>query len=380
MKIVIAPDSFKESLSAKKAAEAIQAGFSEHFPNADYICVPLADGGEGTTETLIEACGGRWVNIQVSDPLGNRITAQYGLLDNGSAVIEMAEAAGLHLVETAKRDPRLTSTYGVGELILHALDQGVQHILLGIGGSATNDAGLGMLQALGATFVDNQNKPLGAGGSALQQLKQFDLNGLDNRLSGCRITVICDVDNPLLGDTGASAIYGPQKGATPQMVSELDSALRHFADVVTISGLKDERNAPGTGAAGGLGYALKTFLNADIRTGIDSVIEITQLENKIKNADLVITGEGRMDEQTRFGKVPWGVLRSAHKQQIPVVGLTGCFGKGIDSLTDRNNEMYFLAVFPIIDSLKPLEETLVNAYENLHRTAKNIAAIYKNKD
>lgn len=376
MKIVIAPDSFKESLTAKQAAQAIKDGFTQIFTDAECICVPLADGGEGTTETLIDACGGHLYHVEVIGPLGKPCKAKYGILDNGSAIIEMAEAAGLHLLSEDQRDPRITTTFGVGELILDALDKGIKHILLGIGGSATNDGGAGMLQALGVKLLDKNGNALAFGGNALANLHHIDISKLDSRLTDCRIEVICDVDNPLLGKQGASAIYGPQKGATPEIIDELDNALAHFADTVKLLGFNDCRKMAGAGAAGGLGYALKTFLAATMRSGIDSVIEITNLTDKIQGADLIITGEGRMDEQTRFGKVPWGVLQCAHQQQIPVIGLAGCLGKDANSLTE-NKDMAFVAIFPIIDTLKPLKQTLESGYDNLYRTARNVAAIWQ---
>lgn len=376
MKIVIAPDSFKESLTAKQAAQAIKDGFTQIFTDAECICVPLADGGEGTTETLIDACGGHLHRVEVIGPLGKPCKAKYGILNNGSAIIEMAEAAGLHLLSEDQRDPRITTTFGVGELILDALDKGIKHILLGIGGSATNDGGAGMLQALGVKLLDKNGNALAFGGGALANLHYIDISKLDSRLTDCRIEVICDVDNPLLGKQGASAIYGPQKGATPKMIDELDNALVHFADTVKLLGFNDCREMAGAGAAGGLGYALKTFLAATLRSGIDSVIEITNLTDKIQGADLIITGEGRMDEQTRFGKVPWGVLQCAHQQQIPVIGLAGCLGKDANSLTE-DKDMAFVAIFPIIDTLKPLKQTLESGYDNLYRTARNVAAVWK---
>lgn len=373
MKIVIAADSFKESLSAHQACTAIQRGFMQILPHADCVCVPMADGGEGTTDALIAACGGEKVSVRVSDPLGRPINAQYGILPNGTAVMEMAQAAGLHLLTPAERNPMKTSTYGVGEMIADALNRGVQHIILGIGGSATNDGGAGMAQALGFRLRDKMGRDLPRGGGALRYLAAVDDSGSLKNTLNCKIEVACDVVNPLCGDTGASAIFGKQKGATPDMIRDLDKALNHFADILAQSG-NDYRHSAGSGAAGGLGFGLRTFLGAELRSGIDIVLNATQLSQKIATADLVITGEGSMDGQTALGKVPSGVVRVALQHGVPVVGISG-------SVADAE-QLYalgFAAVFPSIDRVATLPEILRDAERNLTRTARNIAAMWAMK-
>lgn len=370
MKIVIAMDSFKESLTAPQACEAVRRGFSQVVP-ANYICVPMADGGEGTTSALVSACGGEWVNVRVSDPLGRQVNAKYGILPNGTAVMEMAEAAGLQLLTPAERNPMKTSTYGVGEMIADALTKGVQKIILGIGGSATNDGGAGMAQALGFRLLDKAGRELPRGGAALRYLARIEqTSGSLNRLSGCQIVAACDVVNPLCGDTGASAVFGKQKGATIQMVRELDTALNNFADVIAKQGT-DFRHEAGSGAAGGLGFGLRALLGAQLRSGIDIVLEATDLPRKIVGADLVITGEGCMDGQTAFGKVPMGVLAAATLYGVPVVGIAGSVAD-VEALY----QMGFAAVFPSIDRVGNLAEVLAHASDNVERTARNVAAMW----
>ena len=369
MKIVIAPDSFKESLSAIDAAHAIQRGFASHFPDADYYLVPMADGGEGTVAALLAARGGQWQSVSVEDPLGRPITARYGLLPDGSAVMEMAEASGLHLLSAEERNPLITSTYGTGQMIADAISKGARHIILGIGGSATNDAGAGMAQALGFRLLDANGNELPRGGQALAQLAHVDAPPP----LPVTLTVACDVNNPLCGERGASAIFGPQKGATPAIVAELDSALAHFAAILLKQGYADERDSAGSGAAGGLGYGLRTLLGAELRPGIDIVIEAAQLADLLHHASLVLTGEGKMDGQTAFGKVPLGVLNAAKVHNIPVIGLAGSVGADIDKL----NELGFTAIFPSIARPAPLANILADAEENLERTARQVAAVWK---
>ena len=370
MKIVIALDSFKESLTAAAACDAVARGFRAVLPQAAYHCVPMADGGEGTTAALVAARGGAWRDVLVQDPLARPVTARYGRLPDGSAVMEMAEAAGLHLLAPAERDPRLTSTFGVGEMLRHALADGARHIILGIGGSATNDGGAGMLQALGARLLDADGRELPRGGAALARLHRADLSGLHPALQTVTLDVACDVNNPLCGANGASAIFGPQKGADATTVAELDAALAHYAAVLTASGLPDRREQPGAGAAGGLGYAL-ALLGANLTSGIGLVMQAAGLAAALQDADLVITGEGRLDGQTRLGKVPLGVLRLAQQHGVPVIALAGVLGAGAETLTDEG----FAAIFPAIAALAPLDETLAKGGENLERTARQIAAV-----
>ncbi len=371
MKIVIAADSFKESLTAPQACNAIQRGFSQIMPNAHYVSVPMADGGEGTAAALVSACGGEWVSVRVSDPLGRPVEAKYGVLPNGTAVMEMAEAAGLHLLTPAERNPMKTSTYGVGEMIADALQRGIRKIILGIGGSATNDGGAGMAQALGFRLLDKAGRDLPRGGAALRYLAAINVSGSLKALEDCEIVAACDVINPLCGDTGASAVFGKQKGATIQMIRELDTALTNFADVVAAQNGNDFRDDAGSGAAGGLGFGLRALLGAELRSGIEIVLEATDLSHHIQNADLVITGEGCMDGQTAFGKVPLGVLTVAKNYGVPVVGIAGSVAE-----VEQLYEMGFAVVFPSIDKVAPLPEILTNAERNVERTARNIAAMW----
>ena len=373
MKIIIAPDSFKESLTAAQAAAAIQRGFAQILPQADYVCVPMADGGEGTAAALVAACGGTWASTTVSDPLGRPVNARYGLLSDGTAVMEMAEASGLHLLQPQERNPLYTSSYGTGQMLADALARGVTQVILGIGGSATNDGGAGMAQALGIRLLNEQGQELPRGGAALADLAQIDTSGCLKTLAGMRITVACDVTNPLTGAHGASTIFGPQKGATPAMVAQLDAALNHFADVLVTAGLPDTRQQAGSGAAGGLGFGLRTLLGAQLQPGIEQVIAATALADKIAGADLVITGEGRMDGQTAFGKVPLGVLHTARQHGVPVIGLAGSVGDDVHTLHAHG----FSAIFPTVAAAATLNDVLAAAEANLERTARQVAAVWQ---
>ncbi|ELY3982601.1 glycerate kinase [Cronobacter muytjensii] len=373
-KIVIAPDSFKESLSAMDVAKAIEAGFREIYPQASYVRLPMADGGEGTVEAMVAATGGHIVHVPVTAPLGNRVEGFYGVLGDGeTAVIEMAAASGLHLVPPAQRDPRITTSFGTGELILAALDSGVKAIIIGIGGSATNDGGAGMMQALGARFLDNQQRGLAPGGAALAALASVDMSGLDPRLAHISFTVACDVDNPLCGAKGASAIFGPQKGATPDMVTQLDAALRRFGATLEAVTGKSIISAPGAGAAGGMGAALLGMLNAQLRPGIDIVIETLGLAQAVRDADLVITGEGRLDSQSIHGKTPVGVARVAKQFQRPVVAIAGSLTPDYQVVHEHGID----AAFSVLDRIVTLEEALDDAARNLRVTARNVAALWQ---
>ncbi len=336
MRIVIAPDSYKGSFSALSVAQAMAQGVRRVFHDAAIVQVPIADGGEGTVEALITATSGVFCQTVVTGPLGEPVTAQWGILGNRTmAVIEMAAASGLPLVPPDRRNPRLTTTRGVGELIRAALDCGLRHLLIGIGGSATNDGGVGMAEALGAQFLDTTGEPLSPGGAALSRLATIDLSGLDSRLRETQVHVACDVDNPLCGPHGASAVYGPQKGATPAMVAELDKALRHYGSIATQTFGRDVTEQAGAGAAGGLGAALLWFANACLQPGIDLVIEATGLRTLIREADWVITGEGITDYQTVFGKAPSGIAKVAQEFDVPVVCLSGGLGRGYQAIYTR---------------------------------------------
>jgi len=325
MRIVIAPNAFKGSLSALEAATAIAEGVRIAAPDADLVLVPIADGGDGTVDALVQATQGERRTRRVRGPLGDPVDAEYGLIDEGSAaVIEMAKAAGLALVPPDKRDPRVTTTYGVGELMQHAFDAGARHFIVGIGGSATNDGGAGMAQALGYHLLDENGRELPPGGLALKRLARIHVGGVHADWKEAEVDVACDVTNPLTGPRGASAVYGPQKGATPEMVAELDAALHHFADTIRRDLGVDVEPLPGAGAAGGLGAGLVAFSGARLRPGAEMVMEALRLDERLTSAQLVITGEGRIDSQTaRFGKGPAAVARHAKQAGIPVVAIGG---------------------------------------------------------
>ncbi|WP_342322079.1 glycerate kinase [Kosakonia sp. BYX6] len=374
MKIVIAPDSYKESLSALDVANAIESGFREIFPTAEYVKIPVADGGEGTVEAMVAATKGRVVKVNVKGPLGEQAEAFYGLSgDEQSAFIEMAAASGLEMVPTAKRDPLITTSWGTGELIRHALDAGVKHIIIGIGGSATNDGGAGMVQALGAKLLDDNDRQIDLGGAALETLKRIDIRELDKRLAQCRIEVACDVTNPLIGKEGASAIFGPQKGATPEMIARLDKALAHYAKIIARDLDLDVLKLAGGGAAGGMGAALYAFCGAELRQGIEIVTDALALDEHVTGADLVITGEGRIDSQTVHGKVPVGVAKVAKRHNIPVIGIAGSLTADVGVVHDHGID----AVFSVIYTICSLEDALANAGENVRLTARNVAAVLK---
>ncbi|ORM66481.1 glycerate kinase [Pantoea rodasii] len=374
MKIVIAPDSYKESLSALEVASAIEAGFSEIFPEAEYVKIPVADGGEGTVEAMVAATQGSIVRLSVTGPLGAPVDAFYGLSgDERSAFIEMAAASGLELVPAAQRDPLITNSYGTGELIKNALDRGVDHIIIGIGGSATNDGGSGMMQALGACLLDQQGNEIAFGGGALPQLARIEIDQLDKRIQQCRIEVACDVTNPLTGEEGASAIFGPQKGATPELVQQLDKALAHYADIIHRDLDIDVLHIAGGGAAGGMGAALHAFCQAELRRGIEIVTEALGLADQVKDADLVITGEGRIDSQTINGKVPIGVAKVAKQFNKPVIGIAGSLTADVGVVHQHGLD----AVFSVLFSVGSLEDALANAAQNVRLTARNVAATIK---
>lgn len=372
MKIVIAPDSYKESLSALEVATQIELGFKEIFPDAEYIKVPMADGGEGTVQAMVEATHGRRVEVEVTAPLGERITGFYGLTGNGhTAMIEMAAASGLALVPPAQRDPRVTTSFGTGELITAALDAGARHLILGIGGSATNDGGVGMLQALGVKLLDAAGHELARGGAPLAQLARIDISGIDARLAECQIEVACDVDNPLTGARGASAIFGPQKGATPQMVQQLDANLKHYAKIIQRDLGVDVDAVAGAGAAGGMGAAMLAFLKGQLRPGCEIIAKAVGLEAAVKDCDLVITGEGRIDQQTIFGKTPFGVATVAGQYGKPVIGIAGGLGTNAHVVHGHGID----AIFSVLSSICTIEDALGDAEHNVRSAARNIAAV-----
>lgn len=374
MKIVLAPDSFKESLTAMEVCEAMEKGFRKTIPEAEILKVPMADGGEGTVQSLVDATGGTMVPSKVTGPLGEETEAFFGMLGGGkTAVIEMAAASGLHLVESKKRNPLITTTRGTGELILAALDHGAGHIVIGIGGSATNDGGAGMAKALGIKLLNAKGMEIAEGGGALGELVEIDLSDMDPRLRHTKIEVACDVDNPLTGPRGASAIFGPQKGATPEIVQILDDNLGHYATIIHQTINKDISKVPGAGAAGGLGAGLLAFLNAKLKRGVDIVIEATKLEEHVKGATFVITGEGKIDGQTIFGKTPIGVAKTAKKHQVPVIAIAGNLSEDSHIVKEHGIDV----LFSIVPGAVPLEEALENAAAFTERTAENIGSLIK---
>lgn len=328
MRIVIAPQSLKGSLTAAEAGSAIAEGVRAVYPEAECVIVPVADGGEGTVQALVDATGGEIVLQTVTGPLGEPVEAFFGLLGNGdTAAIEMAACAGLPLVPPERRDPRITTTYGVGELILAALERGCHHFIIGIGGSATNDGGAGMAQALGASLQTSGGTEIARGGAALATLAHISISTLDARLADCQFEVACDVNNPLCGPTGATAVYGPQKGATPEMVAQLDAALAHYAEVIERDLGLSVKDIPGAGAAGGLGAGLIAFLHAALRPGAQIVLDAVHLEEQLVGADLVITAEGQLDAQTAYGKSVGAVAAMAKRYHLPVLALAGSLGE-----------------------------------------------------
>ena len=374
MKIVIAPDSYKESLSALEVAQAVEAGFRQVFPDADYVLVPVADGGEGTVDAMVAATGGRKETVTVSGPLGEPVEAFYGLTGDGAtAVIEMAAASGLALVPPDRRNPLLTSSRGTGELIRAALDAGARRFILGIGGSATNDGGAGMVQALGARLLDLEGRELDGSGGDLARLERIDVSALDPRLAECRIEVACDVDNPLTGARGASAVFGPQKGATPEMVQALDANLARLARIVGRDLGVAVDTVPGAGAAGGMGAAMLAFFGATLKPGIEIVTAAVDLDAHVRDADLVITGEGRIDFQTVHGKTPIGVARVAKRHGKPVIGIAGSLGAEVGVVHAHGID----AVFSVLGKPCTLDEALRDAAANVELTARNVAAVLR---
>lgn len=374
MKLVIAPDSFKESMPAEAAAAAIAESWRKVFPDADIRLCPMADGGEGTVDAVLAATGGERRELQVCGPLGKPVVAHWGWLANErQAVIEMAAASGLHWVAADQRDALVTTSYGTGELLLAALDAGARRIILGIGGSATNDGGAGLLEALGVRLLDASGQPLGRGGAALAGLRHIEMKGVDARLAGTEIIVAADVDNPLCGPRGASHVFGPQKGASPDQVEQLDRALSHFADIMAAALGEDHRDVPGVGAAGGLGFAARTVLGAQFRPGIELVAELSGLADAVQGADLVITGEGRLDGQSLHGKTPVGVARIAQAAGVPVIALAGSLGDGYERLYETG----IGAAFSLVPGPLSLEQAMQQGEQQLGARASDIARLWR---
>jgi glycerate kinase len=375
MKIVIASDKYKGSLSALEVCRIIERTIKEIGPDIEVMISPMADGGDGTVETLVESLDGKLIELKVKGPLGEPVNARFGMIGNGTAVIEMASASGLVLVPADMQNPMETTTYGTGELILKAIEMGSKKIIVGIGGSATNDGGMGMAQALGYRLLDSNADPLDPGGKGLARLASIDNSGINSKLLLTTIEVASDVDNPLYGKKGAAYVYGPQKGADPEMVKALDEGLINYAKIVARDLKKDIADLPGAGAAGGLGAGLAAFAGGILKPGTDIVIETTGLEDKIKDADLIITGEGAMDEQTFYGKSAYGVAKLASKYNIPVITINGSVLSDINSIDEKNSSL-FSGNFSIINKPMSLEEAIRDAEELLSGAAAEIISFY----
>jgi len=399
MKIVISPDSFKGSNSSIKVATLIEEGVRKVHPDAEIVKIPIADGGEGTVEAAVLGGNGQYRELEVTGPLGERLTARYGILpgqtrgagqqkSNGqhksavphggaglhkSAVIEMAAASGLPLVPENKRNPLIATTYGTGELIRAALDEGCREFLIGIGGSATNDAGVGMAQALGWSFKDKDGKEVGYGGGELANIAIIDQSNVDSRLRESKIAVACDVTNPLFGKTGAAHVYGPQKGATPEIVEQLDRNLRYFAGIVESQLGRDISQEPGSGAAGGLGAGLMIFCGAELKSGIDAMLDIVRFDDHLESTALVITGEGAIDGQTTYGKVPVGIAKRAQAYNVPVLAIVGDIGAGAEAVYDHG----IFGIMSTVNRAMPLKEAMAQSASLIEDAAERVMRIIR---
>jgi len=374
MKIVIAPDSFKETLSASEVANAIEAGFLEFFPSAEILKLPIADGGEGTVDVLVSATEGSYFSTNISGPMGEVVSARWGMLgDSKTAVIEVAEACGLHLVSVTKRNPMLASSYGVGELILAAVDEGAEHIIIGLGGSSSNDGGMGFLQAIGVRFLDISGNQLRGDVSSLSSLSDIDLSYMDPRLKRISFEVACDVDNPLVGPQGASAIFASQKGANSEMIDQLETILNHYSSVVSRKFNNDVSLYPGAGAAGGMGYSFKAFLNAELKSGIKIILDKVDFNQHLLNADLVLTGEGKIDSQSERGKAPIGVIEYAKRHKCRIFIIAGTL-ENSESLISKYG---IDKAFSVVSSELSIEEAMASPFESLMAISREAAQHYK---
>lgn len=373
MKVLIAPDSFKGSLTALEAAEAFERGIKNFDADIETFKIPLADGGEGTMQALVDAVGGTINKLEVNDPLGRKIMAKYALLDNGTAVIEMAEASGITLLSLEEKNPLLTTSYGTGELIADAVKKGAKKLIVAIGGSATNDAGVGLAQALGGHFYDKNGKEIGFGGKNLSQIKNIDLTELKENLKGIKIITACDVDNPFYGENGAAHVYAPQKGADKNTVEILDRNMKKFAAVIKNELEYDVQEISGSGAAGGLGGGMAAFLNSELKPGIEIVLDTVSFDSYLSDADLLITGEGKIDRQTISGKVVYGAAKRANKRGVDVIAAAGSLGEGYKEL----NQHGISALFSIIKEPISLENAVGQADLLLEEAAEQIIRLYR---
>ena len=373
MKIIIASDSFKGSLSSIEVCKAASEGIKTVAPDCEVVMLPIADGGEGTLEAMTFATGGSIITAQCSNPVGDLISSHYSISGDGkTAVIEMAKASGLYLIPKEKRNPYFTTTYGVGELIIHGLDKGCRNFIVGIGGSATNDGGVGMLQALGFRFLDCHGQELERGGRGLSKLHKIDISMKDKRLDECTFKIACDVDNTLCGPKGASHVFGPQKGATPEMASELDDILAHYAQTIERDLGKSVLEIKGGGAAGGLGTAFVAFLDAVLVSGVELILDSLNFSQELQGVDLVITGEGQMDEQTQYGKVPMGVSRRAKEENIPVVAIVGSISGDLTALY----RVGLTAAFSVVNKPMTLDDAMDNAYDLVKQAVENVVGLF----
>lgn len=371
MKVLVAIDSFKGSLSSQECSRAIAEGIKIADQQAEVLTIPLADGGEGTVEALVQATQGRIIQKTVIGPLGQPVLASYGVLgEKGEVVIEVASVCGLPLIPTKKKNPLVATTYGIGELILGEIENGCRNFIIGLGGSATNDAGIGMLQALGYSFLDEEGCEVGYGGGELKRIQSINASGVTSLLKECTFKIACDVNNPLFGLNGAAYVFGPQKGATEQVVKELDEGLKHFAQIAASELKRDIHNIPGAGAAGGLGAAFEGFLNGQLLSGIELLMDTIRIEEKMAGIDFVITGEGRLDRQTAMGKTPVGIAQCAGKYAIPVIALAGEVTKEAETLHDFG----ITSFFSIVNGAMTIEEAMnpVTAYANLKTTSEQL--------
>jgi glycerate 2-kinase len=376
MKVMVAIDSYKGSISSSEASNAISLGIQDVYPNCEITALPLADGGEGTVETLVNATKGQFILNTITGPMREKVDAIYGILENGrTAVIEVVAACGLTLVPIEKRNPLITTTFGVGELICDAMEKGCREFIIGLGGSSTNDAGVGMLQALGYRFLNENNEEVEYGGIELQHIRKIDRSKVHPLVEDCTFKVACDVNNPLFGLDGAAFVFGPQKGASREMILELDQGLKSFRNVVFQELGKDINQIPGAGAAGGLGAAFAGFLHADLQSGIQLVMEIIHLEEKIKNIDIIITGEGKLDGQTSMGKAPFGISQLAQKYNIPVIALAG----GIPRKASPLNASGMTSIFSILNEPMSLEDAMDyrTTFDNLYLVTNQIFRLIK---
>lgn len=373
MKLVFASDSFKGSLTSEETAALLTDAAKAVFGECECVSVPVADGGEGTCEAVIAACGGEWITAQVHGPLGEPVSARYALLPDGSAVIEMSAASGLPLVPLEERNPLRTSTFGTGELIRDALDHGCRKLAVAIGGSATNDGGMGCVRALGGRFLDADGKELDGCGGDLSSVRIIDLSGMDPRIAETELTVMCDVTNPLTGQNGATRVFGPQKGADPETVEELEAGMENYRDVIREAFGADPDRISGAGAAGGLGTALTVFLGGQMRSGIETVLDLIGFDELVKDADLVITGEGRTDGQSAFGKVLQGIGRHSRAAGVPAAALCGSLGAGYEALYEEGIDSFMTTV----DGPMALSEAMERAPELYRKAAERLFRMIK---